>query len=134
MILSPVLPRTTHAQFAMAWQGGEEAEDSYDLVMWQAPAAPDVVHKKTDRLGHRLRGEPEPALVTPPDAEYRWIDKSSLQVAATITVVQGLTRDEVISTFGGDPETLTALSRNGKVASLYWNVNANFRLTATPRA
>jgi hypothetical protein len=155
--------------------GRDDAEDSYDVVVWQAPAAPEVVHKKTDRLGHRLRGEPEPPLVIPPYAGHRWIEKSSLSTAATITVVHGLTPDEVISTFSGDPaapvsiretagrpsrrrrgypeplvavlavddvvlavedngyqgadeDTLTALSRNGKAASLYWNVNANFQL------
>jgi hypothetical protein len=156
--------------------GRDDAEDSYDVVVWQAPAAPEVVHKKTDRLGHRLRGELEPPLVIPPHAGHRWVEKSSLNTAATITVVHGLTPDEVISTFGGDPaapvsirqtagrpsrrrggypepfvavlavddivlavedngyqgadtDTLTALSHNGKAASLYWNVNADFQLT-----
>lgn len=150
--------------------GRDDAEDVFHLAMWRAPAAREVVHKKADRLGHRLRGEPEPPLVTPPDAEHRWIEKSPVQVAATITVVQGLTPDEVVSTFGGDPAapvsirsiaqrggyvpalavlavdgvvvavedngfqgadraTLTALSRNGKAASVYWNVNANFQFT-----
>ncbi|MET9260135.1 DUF6461 domain-containing protein [Amycolatopsis sp. NPDC004079] len=162
--------------------GRDDAEDSYHLVMWQAPAAPDVVHKKTDRLGHRLRGEPEPPLVIAPDAEHRWIEKSSLGEAATITVVRGLTPEEVVSTLGGDPaapvsitsiverpawerlsypgyvpllavlevddvvlaveengfqgsdrDRLTALSRNGKAASLYWNVNANFQLALAER-
>jgi hypothetical protein len=154
--------------------GRDDGDDSYYLAMWQAPAEAEVVHKKTDRLGHRLRGEPEPPLVIAPDADHRWIDTSSLQVAATITVVHGLTPSEVITTFGGDPaapvslrsvpqqygyvptltvlavddvvlaveengfrgadrRTLTALSRNGKAASLYWNVNANFRLTIAER-
>ncbi|MBB1151771.1 DUF6461 domain-containing protein [Amycolatopsis dendrobii] len=164
--------------------GRDDAEDSCHLVMWQAPATPEVVHKKTDRLGHRLRGEPEPPLVIAPDAEHRWIEKSSLGEAATITVVRGLTPEEVISTLGGDPaapvsitsiaerpawqrfslpghgyvpllavlevddvvlavedngfqgadrDRLTALSRNGKAASLYWNVNANFQLALAER-
>ena len=30
---------------------------------------------------------------------------------------------------GADTDTLTALSHNGKAASLYWNINANFQLT-----
>jgi hypothetical protein len=34
---------------------------------------------------------------------------------------------------GADEDRLTALSRNGKAASLYWNVNANFRLTVAER-
>lgn len=50
--------------------GRDDAEDSYDVVVWQAPAAPEVVHKKTDRLGHRLRGELEPPLVIPPHAGH----------------------------------------------------------------
>lgn len=149
--------------------GRDDGEDSYQLIMWQAPAAPEIVHRKADRLGHRLRGEPEPPPVVHPDAEYRWIEKSPIQVAATVTVIRGLTTDEVITTFGGDPAapeqlstiaqrrgyvsvltvlpvdgavlavedngfqgadrvTLTALSRNGKAASLYWNVNANYQL------
>jgi hypothetical protein len=157
--------------------GRDDDEEFYHLAMWQAPAASAIVHKKTDRLGHRLRGEPEPPLVIPPDAEHRWIEKGPLSVAATITVVRGLTPDEVITTFGGDPaapvsmssmteqhsfgapppmvavlavddivlavedngyqganeDRLTALSRNGNAASLYWNVNANFQLTVAER-
>jgi hypothetical protein len=158
----------------------DEADDTYSLIIWQAPAEPEVVHKKTDGLGHRLRGEPEPASVVAPEAEYRWIAKSSLSVAATITIVVGLTPDEVVRAFGGDPsgpisiqafaqrlalqrdsqyhavlamlevdgavlaveengfqgadsDRIKALSRNGKAASVYWNVNANFRLTFAER-
>ncbi|MDQ3789929.1 MAG: DUF6461 domain-containing protein [Actinomycetota bacterium] len=149
--------------------GRDDEEDSYSLVMWQAPSAPEVVHKKTDRLGHRLRGEPEPPLVIPPYAAYRWIEKHRLHQAVTITVVRGLTATEVIRTFGGDPaapvplgtvtreygyvpavavldvgdvvlavedngfrgadrDVLTALSRNGTAASVFWNVNADFQI------
>jgi hypothetical protein len=158
----------------------DEADDNYHLIMWQAPAETEVVHKKTDRLGHRLRGEPEPALVVAPEAAYRWIGKSSLSEAATITVVTGLTPDEVVRAFGGDPsapisiqafierlalqrdytyqsmltvlavdgavlaveengfqgadrDRMKALSRHGKAASVYWNVNANFQLTFAER-
>jgi hypothetical protein len=158
----------------------DQADDTYSLIIWQAPAEPEVVHKKTDRLGHRLRGEPEPALVVAPEAEYRWIAKSSLGQAATITIVAGLTPDEVVRAFGGDPSApisiqafverlslqrdfhyqallavravdgvvlaveengfqgaddnrIKELSRNGKAASVYWNVNANFRLTFAAR-
>jgi hypothetical protein len=38
---------------------GEDTE-SYRLVIWQQPIAPEVVHRRTDRLGHRLRGETQP--------------------------------------------------------------------------
>jgi hypothetical protein len=161
-------------------QGRDEADDNYHLAIWQAPAEPGIVHKKTDRLGHRLRGEPEPAVLLEPHAEYKWIAKSSLSEAATITVVVGLASDEVVRTFGGDPsapisiqafverlnlqrgytyqapltvlavdgavlaveengfqgaddDRIKALSRKGKAASVYWNVNANFRLTFAER-
>ncbi|MCE7010995.1 DUF6461 domain-containing protein [Kibdelosporangium philippinense] len=153
--------------------GRDEGEESYQLIIWQAPATPDVVLKKTDRLGHRLRGEPEPPVVIAPEAEYRWIKDSLICEAATITVIKGLTVDEVITIFGGDPaapvpirsiadswpqhdyvsvlavlavddyvlavedngfqganpETAAALSRNGTAASVFWNVNALFRIT-----
>ena len=150
--------------------GRDDEEESYDVVVWQAPHAPEVVHRKTDRLGHRLRGEPEPPPVIPPEAAYRWIERHRLGTAATITVVQGLTAAEVVRTFGGDPavpvplgtivaehgyvpsvavldadgvvvavedngyhgaepDTLTALSRSGRAASVFWNVNADFQVT-----
>jgi hypothetical protein len=154
----------------------DEGDDSYYLIIWQAPASHEVVHKKTDRLGHRLRGEPEPAVVVAPEAAYRWIEKSSLGQAATITVITGLTLEEVVQALGGNPSApmsirayverlslrrdytyeavltvlavddvvlaveengfqaagsnrMKALSRKGKAASIYWNVNANFQLT-----
>lgn len=157
----------------------DEDDESYQLSMWQAPTEPDVIHKKTDALGHRLRGEPEPPVVAAPEAEFRWLEKSAISEAATITVVRGLTRDEVIRVFGGNPESpvsiqaylrhsalahnsggryepllnvlevdgyvvaledngfqgaqteiLRELSRGGRAASVYWNVNALFRVTA----
>ncbi|CCH32419.1 DUF6461 domain-containing protein [Actinosynnema sp. NPDC047251] len=143
---------------------GDEGDETYLLEVWPAPAEPEVVHKRTDRLGHRLRGEPEPAVRILPYAEHRWIYKSPLQVAATITVVRGLTAEEVIGALGGRPlevapggvghqplqavlavddvvvvveengyegsdhVKLPVLSREGRAGSLYWNVNANYRL------
>jgi hypothetical protein len=79
-------------------------EEYHALLVWPAPEAPPIVHKRTDRLGHRLRGEPEPAPTVPPDAAYRWIESSWLESGATITVVTGATVDEVIRAFGADPE------------------------------
>ncbi len=81
---------------------GDETE-SYQLIVWAAPAAPEIVHKHTDRLGHRLRGEPEPAVRPKPEAAYRWVRQSLLGDAATVTVVTGSTVDDVIRAFGGDP-------------------------------
>ncbi|MFI7672242.1 DUF6461 domain-containing protein [Actinophytocola sp. NPDC049390] len=177
--LAPPWPGDYRVRVHVSGRDGDDVLQ-HRLVIWQAPAAPEVVHKKTDRLGHRLRGEPEPPLVIPPYADHRWIEKGPLCVAATITVVHGLTPDEVVSAFGADPAapvsieqtagqpsrrlggypeqlvavlavddvvlavedngfqgadqgTLKALSRNGKAASLYWNVNANFQFAIAER-
>ncbi|MCW6006248.1 hypothetical protein K1W54_16935 [Micromonospora sp. CPCC 205371] len=81
----------------------DAASESYDLVVWQAPAAPQVVHRRTDRLGHRLRGEPEPPPRHRPERAYRWVRDSTLAMAATITVVTGATVEQVLEAFGADP-------------------------------
>ncbi|WP_370963750.1 DUF6461 domain-containing protein [Amycolatopsis sp. cg9] len=144
--------------------------ESYDVWIWAAPAAPPLVHARADRLGHRLRGEPEPAVADRPEVRYRWIRRSRLTVAATVTVVTGLPAAEVVRGFGADPdrpeplpelreayadpwlavldagggvvlvieengyhgsheEVLTAVSRAGRAASMFWNVNAVTRLS-----
>ncbi|MFI5844763.1 DUF6461 domain-containing protein [Catenuloplanes sp. NPDC051500] len=87
-----------HARGRDREDGGTE---SYSLEVWAAPPAPALVHRSTDRLGARLRGEPEPSV--PPEWAYRWIHASRLQVAATVTVVVGLTAQEVLRVFGADP-------------------------------
>lgn len=71
------------------------------------------MHKRTDRLGHRLRGEPEPDRPEPPEQVYRWIERSSLELAATVTVVSGSTAEDVLRAFGADParpESLRAIT------------------------
>ncbi|MGI5224010.1 DUF6461 domain-containing protein [Actinoallomurus sp. CA-142502] len=77
--------------------------EHYELVVWQAPAAPETVYARTDRLGHRLRGEPEPARPERPEAAYRWLRRSSLAEAATVTVVTGADVADVLRAFGADP-------------------------------
>lgn len=72
------------------------------LVVWGAPAAPEIAYKLTDQLGHRLRGEPEPA--RPPEHAYRWIRRSPLSQAATVTVVTGATVEQALRAFGADPD------------------------------
>ncbi|MER7273058.1 DUF6461 domain-containing protein [Dactylosporangium sp. NPDC000244] len=87
--------------------GRDEAEadfERYKLVVWAAPAAPPLVLRRTDRLGHRLRGEPEPRRATRPEHAYRWVHRSELQVAATVTIVTGATLAEVVRAFGADPD------------------------------
>jgi hypothetical protein len=81
----------------------DAASESYHLQVWQAPAAPQMVHRRTDRLGHRLRGEPEPPPRHRPERAYRWVRDSTLAVAATITVVTSATVEQVLKSFGADP-------------------------------
>ncbi|WP_207913891.1 DUF6461 domain-containing protein [Micromonospora sp. KC213] len=93
-------------------RGRDEADseyESYQLVVWAAPAAPQVVHRRTDRLGHRLRGEPEPVRPPRPERAYRWIRRTPLSVAATVTVVTGMTVEEVLRAFGADPDRPEAI-------------------------
>jgi Family of unknown function (DUF6461) len=80
-----------------------DEEESYLLAVWSAPAAPQIVHKRTDRLGYRLRGEPDPDRPPAPEHAYRWMRHTALDVAATVTVVTGATVDEVLRAFGADP-------------------------------
>ncbi|WP_410573042.1 DUF6461 domain-containing protein [Amycolatopsis sp. cmx-4-61] len=143
--------------------------EGYSLWIWAAPPGPPVVHARADRLGHRLRGEPEPPTADRPEVRYRWIRRSRLTVAATVTVVTGLPAEEVIRGFGADPAepepldelreqyrdqwlavgdfggvvvvveengfigsqapVLTAVSRAGRAASMFWNVNGVTRLS-----
>ncbi|WP_181663192.1 DUF6461 domain-containing protein [Actinomadura madurae] len=86
-------------------RGRDDADEteSYELVVWQAPAAPDIVHARSDRLGHRLRGEPEPTRPELPETSYRWLSRSSLSEAATVTVVTGADVADVLRAFNADP-------------------------------
>ncbi|GAA4467256.1 DUF6461 domain-containing protein [Phytohabitans houttuyneae] len=81
----------------------DEAEEIYELLVWAAPPAPQVVHLRTDLLGHRLRGEPEPARAPRPEAAYRWLRRGTLADAATITVVTGARVEQVLEAFGANP-------------------------------
>ena len=69
------------------------------------------MHKRTDQLGYRLRGEPEPARPWPPERAYRWIQHSTLSVAATVTVVTGATAEDVLRAFGADPDRPDSLQQ-----------------------
>jgi hypothetical protein len=143
---------------------GAHAGEEYEIVVWPAPPAPERIVKATDRLGHRLRGEPEQDSVERPELAFRPIYEH-FEVAATVTVTIGATFDEVVRAFGANPipqpsndpydgmlrpveipsraserpgilviepdhyrgsdkSVLEELSRHGRAASMYWNVNA----------
>jgi hypothetical protein len=100
-------------------RGRDDADEGdteyYELVVWQAPAAPEIVYARTDRLGHRLRGEPEPARPERPETAYRWLRHSALGEAATVTVVTGASVADVLRAFGADParpESMRAISED----------------------
>jgi hypothetical protein len=102
-----------------------DEDEGYELVIWAAPAAPGIVHKRTDRTGYRLRGEPEPDRPQPPERAYRWVKRSALDSAATVTVVTGSTAGEVLRAFGADPErpeSLRAIANdvNGRMSIDPW--------------
>ncbi|MEU5884989.1 DUF6461 domain-containing protein [Spirillospora sp. NPDC047279] len=91
----------------------DEAE-YYELVVWQAPAAPETVYARADRLGHRLRGEPEPARPERPETAYRWLRNSALSEAATVTVVTGTDVADVLRAFNADPARPESLRTIGE--------------------
>ncbi|WP_020667266.1 DUF6461 domain-containing protein [Amycolatopsis nigrescens] len=88
----------------------DDERESYELVLWSAPRSAELVYETTDRLGHRLRGEPEPPVISSPEDGYRWVNDSALQVAATVTVATGITSEEVLHAFGADPAEPAALT------------------------
>jgi hypothetical protein len=55
-------PRPGDYRLRVHARGRDDADEDegYELAVWPAPAAPAIVHKRTDRLGYRLRGEPVP--------------------------------------------------------------------------
>ena len=172
---TPPWPGDYRLRVHASGRDGDRDEERYRLIVWQAPAAPEIVYQATDRLGHRLRGEPKPAAVVMPEAAYRWLSESALCEAATVTIVTGMAVEDVIRAFGGDPdhpepmtsivdeqmedhatliasvaaldlgnavvavedngfqgsdgEILGRLSRQGRAASMFWNVNALTRLS-----
>ncbi|MFD4674533.1 DUF6461 domain-containing protein [Lentzea sp. NPDC058450] len=130
--------------------GRDEDDEQYQLTIWQAPHQEPALLKTTDRVGHLLRGEPLPPPIPRPDKPYRWLE-DELGEAATVTIVTGLGVDDVVDHFdedsiaveidggvlviennnyrGSNEELLEHLSRNGKAASHFWNVNALTRLS-----
>jgi hypothetical protein len=126
-VLGPAAPAPAHLQGQTPpWPGsirarvsargrdehgdGREGGERYEIVLWPAAHADEVVHKATDRLGHRLRGEPEPPVAPRPEAAYRWVRDTVLGMAATVTVVTGSGPERVLAAFGADPTEPVALT------------------------
>jgi hypothetical protein len=99
---TPPWPGPLRARVAARGRDDGDGE-RYEIAVWAAPLAPEVVLKASDRLGHRLRGEPEPPVVVRPEVAYRWLRSSGLEPAATVTVVTGSSPEQVVAAFGGDP-------------------------------
>jgi hypothetical protein len=87
----------------------DEGLEQYRVVVWSAPAADPVVFKRSDRLGHVLRGEPVPPKVILPDEVYHWVESSSLELGATVTFVPGQSSSQVLAAFGADESAPTPL-------------------------
>ena len=83
-------------------RGRDEGREQFGFVVWRADAAGSVVHKRSDKLGFVLRGEPVPPTVRTPDEVYHWVEASSLSEAATVTFVAGKSGFEVLRAFGAD--------------------------------
>ncbi|MDT3442981.1 hypothetical protein [Pseudofrankia sp. BMG5.37] len=99
---------------------GVVTDERYQLIVWEAPREPEIVYKRSDRLGARLRGEPEPPLVDRPEYAYRWFRHTSISEGATITVIAGpADTDAVLRAFGADP----AVPRS------FWDTRASDDLT-----
>jgi hypothetical protein len=95
-------------------RGRDDTDDpgaeTHHLVIWAAPPAPPVVHRRTDRLGHLLSGQPEPVRPDRPELAYRWLRHSPLAEAATVTVATGITVEDLLRAFGADPDEPEAIS------------------------
>ncbi len=100
---TPPWPGTYRVRVHATNRDDVDGQESYQLTVWQSPVTETVVHKRTDRLGHRLRGEAEPRVIVQPEDAYRWVEKSALAEAGTITVVAASDPDTVVRAFGADP-------------------------------
>jgi len=92
-------------------RGRDEGREQFGFVVWRAEAADPVVHKRSDKLGFTLRGEPVPPTAITPDEVYRWVEQSWLSEAATVTFVAGKSSSEVLRDFGADESAPTPIKK-----------------------
>jgi hypothetical protein len=90
-------------------RGRDEAREQFGFVVWRADAADPVVHKRSDKLGFALRGEPVPPRATTPEEVYHWVETSWLSMAATVTFVAGKSGSAVLRGFGADESAPTPI-------------------------
>lgn len=90
-------------------RGRDEGREEFGFVVWRAEGADTVVHKRSDKLGFVLRGEPVPATAIAPDEVYHWVETSWLSMAATVTFVAGKSGSEVLRDFGADESAPTPI-------------------------
>jgi len=83
-------------------EDGDHAGEEYEIVVWPAPPGSELVLRASDRLGHRLRGEPEPASIERPEVAFRPV-ADLFPDGATVTVTIGATLDQVLLGFRANP-------------------------------
>ncbi len=110
--VNAAVARRLPAAGARPWQGRCRRGRGLRVGCLAGSAAPEIVHQRTDRLGYRLRGEPDPGRPQPPESAYRWVRRSMLSVAATVTVVTGSNAEDVLRAFGADPARPEPLHRS----------------------
>jgi hypothetical protein len=81
---------------------GQSGGEAFEIVTWPAPTQPTRIWALSDRLGHRLRGEVEPAPVVRPETAYRWVN-DAIGESGTVTMVTGMALEDVLRAFGADP-------------------------------
>ncbi|CUU57552.1 hypothetical protein Ga0074812_11350 [Parafrankia irregularis] len=109
---TPPWPGDYRLRVCARGRDGAGEDETYELALWGAPAAPEVVHQRGDQLGHRLRGEELPPVTSQPETRYRWVRRrSEFREAATFTVVVGATPQDVVRYFDADPDAPCSLAR-----------------------
>ncbi|MEX5632870.1 DUF6461 domain-containing protein [Parafrankia sp. FMc2] len=109
---TPPWPGDYRLRVCARGRDGAGEDETYELVVWGAGPEPETVHRRSDQLGHRLRGEAPPPVASQPEARYRWVRRrSEFREAATFTVVVGAAPADVVRCFDADPDVPCSLAR-----------------------
>jgi hypothetical protein len=109
-------------------RGRDEGREEFGFVVWRADAADAVVHKRSDKLGFVLRGEPVPATAIAPDEAYHWVETSWLSVAATVGLLAA-TRFTRISLSADDLKRIQTVDIGYPILPLLPDLRTEQRLT-----